>query len=57
MQPCDFDGSLPTLATTVGATAILEAGRRSLDSGGRPIEIVYDDVAAETPRAIRQVEY
>ena len=57
MQPCDFDESLPTLATTVGATAILEAGRRSLDSGGRPIEIVYDDVAAETPRAIRQVEY
>ncbi len=31
---------LPTLANTIGTTAILEAGRRSLDNGGRGVEIV-----------------
>merc|ERR1712038_618068 len=30
----DFDGELPTISTIVGPTAILEAGRKSLDSGG-----------------------
>ena len=56
-SPADFDGTLPTLATTVGATAILEAGRRSLDAGGRPFELVYADAAAETPCGIRPVEF
>ena len=55
--PADFDGTLPTLSTTAGATAILEAGRRSLDAGGRPFELVYDNLGAETPRAIRPVEF
>lgn len=39
----DFDdGSLATVGTTVQGTAILEAGRRSLDLDGMPMDIVYD---------------
>ena len=33
---------LATIAGTLVVTAMLEAGRRSLDSGGRPVRIVYD---------------
>ncbi len=36
-----FDSSLATVGTTALTTAILEAGRRSLDAGGRPMDIVY----------------
>lgn len=37
----DVDGKgLPTLGNTILTTAILEAGRRSLDEGGRSIEIL-----------------
>jgi len=52
--PADFEGVLPTLSTIVGGTAIVEAGRRSLDSGGRAFELVYDseDVHA-TPVGMR----
>ena len=56
-EPKDFDGVLPTLAATVGATAILEAGRRSLDAGGRPFELIYADEASSTPCGIRAVEH
>ncbi len=38
----DFCGKLATCAETTLVTAILEAGRRSLDDGGRVYEIVYD---------------
>lgn len=38
----DFDESLPTIHVTYLTTAILEAGRRSLDAGGRPMAIVYE---------------
>ena len=40
---------LPTLGNTVMTTAILEAGRRSLDDGGRGVKIVGkgDDVKLE----------
>jgi D-galacturonate reductase len=38
----DFRGKLATCAETTLVTAILEAGRRSLDDGGRVYEIVYD---------------
>ena len=55
--PETFDGALPTLSTTAGATAILEAGRRSLDAGGRPFELVYDSDTSEVPSAIRPVQY
>ncbi len=40
-KPEDFDGELPTLATTFQGTAILEAGRKSLDSGGKAVHIKY----------------
>merc|ERR1712050_666635 len=33
-------GYLSTIGTIVGTTAILEAGRLSLDSGGKPFELV-----------------
>ncbi len=56
-EPKDFDGVLPTLAATVGATAILEAGRRSLDAGGRPFELLYADEASSTPCGIRAVQH
>lgn len=39
----DFDHSLASIHTTYQTTAILEAGRRSLDAGGAPMEIVYGD--------------
>lgn len=39
----DFDdGSLATVHTTMQGTAILEAGRLSLDGDGRPMDILYD---------------
>lgn len=39
--PTDFRGGLATVDDTVLVTAILEAGRRSLDSGGIPHQIEY----------------
>jgi D-galacturonate reductase len=39
--PADFRGGLATVEDTVLVTAILEAGRRSLDSGGMPHQIEY----------------
>lgn len=42
-KPSDYDdGSLATVHTTLQGTAILEAGRKSLDLGGRPMDIQYD---------------
>ena len=41
--------TLGFLASTAGATAILEAGRRSLDAGGAPFDLVYADDASCTP--------
>lgn len=40
-SPEDFRGGLATVDDTVLVTAILEAGRRSLDSGGLPFQIEY----------------
>jgi D-galacturonate reductase len=40
-SPTDFRGGLATVDDTVLVTAILEAGRRSLDSGGMPFQIEY----------------
>ena len=56
-KPAEFDGALPTLATTADATAILEAGRRSLDAGGRPFELVYASAESATPVGIRAVSF
>lgn len=42
-KPADFRGGLATIDDTVLVSAILEAGRRSLDSGGLPYQIEYAD--------------
>lgn len=44
----DFDdGSLATVHTTMQGTAILEAGRLSLDADGRPMDIIYEYGSSE----------
>jgi D-galacturonate reductase len=49
-SPADFDdGSMATIHTTHQGTAILAAGRRSLDLGGRPIDIVYESEESIEP--------
>lgn len=46
--PSDYDdGSLATVHTTLQGTAILEAGRRSLDADGCPMDIVYENDSLE----------
>lgn len=44
------DGRLATLGTTAQATAILEAGRRSLDADGAAVRLLYD--AADRERVV-----
>jgi D-galacturonate reductase len=41
----DYDHSLASVHTTYQTTAILDAGRKSLDAGGVPVEILYEDSA------------
>jgi len=54
----DFDGIIPTLATIVGTTAILEAGRKSLDSGGQPFELLYEGSGvSEAPIGMAPVSF
>merc|ERR1712087_283783 len=55
--PSDFDGTLPTMSTTHEATAILEAGRLSLDAGGQSFQIQYADDESCTPTAITPFEF
>lgn len=45
------DGSLATVHTTMQGTAILEAGRRSLDADGLPVDIIYEGDGVE-PKGI-----
>jgi len=40
---------LATAAHTLQGTAVLEAGRRSLDSGGRAVRILYASADSQTP--------
>lgn len=40
--PRDFDSTLPTARTCLNVTAILEAGRISLDNGGVDVTFEYD---------------
>ena len=42
-EPPDYEGKLATIGTTQIMTAILEAGRRSLDNGGKAYNIKYDE--------------
>ena len=44
---------LTVAGTTFMTTAILEAGRVSLDSGCRPIEILYEGADQEHPSGLR----
>jgi D-galacturonate reductase len=37
----EVSATLASVAATLQVTAILEAGRRSLDAGGRPVKILY----------------
>lgn len=42
-KPNDFnDGSIATVHTTLQGTAILEAGRLSLDNDGQPMDLIYE---------------
>ena len=41
--PADYEGRLATIGTVQSMTAILEAGRRSLDDEGRAYQITYDE--------------
>lgn len=41
--PADYDGRLATIGTTQMMTAILEAGRRSLDNDGKAYKIKYGE--------------
>jgi len=52
--PSDFDDTLPTIGTTVASTAILEAGRRSLDAGGRPMRLIYSGNTDVVPLRIEK---
>jgi D-galacturonate reductase len=56
-SPGDFDGALATIGTTAGATAILEAGRRSLDQGGRPVDLVYPSDQSHVPVGLRDAAW
>jgi len=53
----DRDGTVATVGTTMQGTAILEAGRRSLDCDGRPMSIVYDDNCSIIPKDIVPVVF
>jgi D-galacturonate reductase len=47
-KPEDFDdGSLATVHTTMQGTAILQAGRKSLDNDSRPFDILYEGDSLE----------
>eukprot|EP00594_Rhizosolenia_setigera_P003428 CAMPEP_0178943620 /NCGR_PEP_ID=MMETSP0789-20121207/2686_1 /TAXON_ID=3005 /ORGANISM="Rhizosolenia setigera, Strain CCMP 1694" /LENGTH=426 /DNA_ID=CAMNT_0020623231 /DNA_START=118 /DNA_END=1398 /DNA_ORIENTATION=- len=47
------DGSLATVHTTMQGTAILEAGRMSLDQDGMPMDIIYEDTKSQDPIGIK----
>jgi D-galacturonate reductase len=42
-SPSDFHTQLATVQTTTYVTAILEAGRRSLDANGSVVTLEYDE--------------
>lgn len=52
-DPADYDAALATVHGTTQGTAILEAGRRSLDAGGAPVLIEYRDADDCEPRDLR----
>ena len=57
-KPSDYDdGSLATVHTTMQGTAILEAGRKSLDADGRPMDIQYENDTSMEPTGIVPHEF
>lgn len=56
-QKQTFDSKLATIGTTYLTTAILEAGRLSLDAKGRPFDITYGDEDKHIPTDIVPVEF
>jgi len=53
-QPSNYnDGSLATVHTTLQGTTILEAGRKSLDNDGQPMDILYASDDDEHPIGIQ----
>ena len=48
----EFEASLPTIATTLQTTAILEAGRVSLDAHSAAVEIKYESADSFEPIGI-----
>jgi D-galacturonate reductase len=53
-KPADFDdGSIATVHTTLQGTAILEAGRRSLDSDSQPMDVLYESEDSLEPCGIQ----
>jgi len=54
--PADFNQRLATLRKTICVTAILEAGRKSLDAGGKPFGFTYADDASCEPVNIVALE-
>ncbi len=58
-SPADFHGHLATIGETLPVTAVLEAGRRSLDHEGREVRIEYDsarDRRRATTRTLRPID-
>lgn len=55
----EFDASLATIHSTFLTTAILDAGRKSLDRAGQPMRIVYGEEGADEahPVALEPVSY
>jgi len=49
----EWDSRLATAAKTLQGSAILEAGRRSLDAGGRVVNIVYENDTSLEPMGIQ----
>ena len=57
-KPSDYDdGSLATVHTTMQGTAILEAGRMSLDADGQPMDIQYENDTSTEPSGIKPHEF
>ena len=46
-------GELATIGTTMQTTAILEAGRISLDNGNRTVKILYENDKAVQPCGLK----
>ena len=51
------DGTLATVHTTIQGTAILEAGRISLNTDSRPMDIVYENDTSVEPISIVPHEF